>query len=87
VVGVELTRVDLCHSLCSKELAETQLYLSRGLLQHDRHILIFGYALLHHACQTRLRAAPPVVASEAGKPPRVDHLNFSLPPSDSFLRS
>jgi hypothetical protein len=81
VVSVKFTPVDLCHSLCSGELAQTQVSPSRGVLPHDRHIPIIGCTLLHHACQTRLSTAPPGVA---GKLFRVEHVIFSLPPFDSL---
>jgi hypothetical protein len=45
---------------------------------HGRHLLTFGCALLHHACQTRLSTAPP---GTAGK---IEHVIFSRAPSDAF---
>jgi hypothetical protein len=81
VVGVELTPVDLCHSLCSEELAQTQLSLSRGVLQPAAWPPHTYYWLCATAsCMSD--EAEDCTARIAGKPPRVDHLVSSLPPSD-----
>jgi hypothetical protein len=73
--------VQFCCSSCLHKTYERKYFVAVGRRTgagHDRHLLTFGCARQHAACQMRLSTAAPRTAG------KIEYVIFSLPLSDAF---